>query len=271
MMFLNAGFTGMVKNWICNIKTLDAQILQSVLFVATDDQPATELREFHSGLQIFVTPSNWTMSVSFGSFAYYSVVLERMLIQNILIQAGISVQIIEADQIWQTDVTPTLRNMLRECDILVVTEGPHVASDGSLGVKMCGGFYGIRAKKSMRNFFQDYITTYADKLAKFDHATEPLYLLPNFMDDQDYLTEMLARSVVDVLYVPKCFYVPGLWYEDEQMRGKCQRPSIIHNNYIIGTKKKIARAVKENHWFLAYSHGEQVCSHSGFFNASRLL
>lgn len=262
LMFVNSGFSLIVKNWVCNVVSLNERILLRTLFVATDLQTVRELNIFLEELQIFVVSSVWTMGASFGSFEYYNIVLERMKVQNALIQAGISVHIIEADQIWQIDISPLISTQLKRCDVVVVHEGADMLSDENSAIKVCGGFYGVRASKRTKSFFNSYVSTYAAMLSNFANETAPLYLLPTFSDDQDHLTKMLIESNLTVKLAPKCFYAHGLWYDDTKLSAECPRPHILHNNYIIGTDNKIKRAKRHDQWFLLQSDGKEECLQS---------
>lgn len=260
LLFLNAGFQPMIKSWICNIVKLEPALLRSMIFVTTERRISEEMSGFHDGLQLFVEPSNWTSGASFGSFEYFSIVWERMRVQNALVQEGVSVQIIEADQIWNTNINAQVRRALEETIIFAGSEGRLRTSTFGRMKRICGGFYGVHATERARQFYKCYFLKYTAHLAAFKTLKHDLKTLKNFFDDQDFLTRLTAEENIPVKFASSCFYSNGEWYSSWIKKFRCPKPSVLHNNFITGTGAKIERAKRYQQWFIKEdSAGKEHC------------
>jgi hypothetical protein len=56
---------------------------------------------------------------------------------------------------------------------------------------------------------------------------------------------------LQVGWLPREYFVPGVYYNDPEYAATITNPKVILNNWIVGTDKKIERAKKWKHWFLA--------------------
>ena len=248
LMFLNSGFLEMGKNWVCNLRRVAPSVLRSVIFITTDTPTARSLHTFAPDLFIFTVHSIWTQAADFGTYAYYNSVLDRMRIQLLLLQAGVAIQIVEADQIWKENVHGDILHALEVADLVVVEEGDIVYAEDIIK-RFCGGFYAI--KPTLTDFYESYFKEYESSLLK--RAPKDLNAkIESFLDDQAFLTLRAREENVNTSFMPDCVYVTGLWYAlDSRVRERCPHPKIIHNNYIIGERRKVARAKTEDQWFLS--------------------
>ena len=249
LMFLNHGFLDMVRSWVCNIERVAPEVLQSIIFVSSDARTSRTLHAFNSKLRVFSQHSSWTGSANFGTFAYYNTVLERMRVQNKLLQMDVNIMIIEADQIWFENIQHDVKKAFLTSDLVVVEEGL-IKFDGKNIKRMCGGFYGIRS--TLKSFFESYFLEYEASLQLHAGKIGSSEQLQNFQDDQAYLTICSKRNHVVTSFLPSCVYATGQWYDTSSSSHEfCPKPKVLHNNYIIGKKNKIARAKANNHWYLS--------------------
>ena len=248
MMFLNHGYTTITLNWICSVKTLNGKVLKNAIFIVSDFDTASILRNAHPDLNFFVQESSATLSrTEFGTFEYYSVVQARILVQNELIQAGVSIQIIEPDQIWLKDITSLLRHKLMQHDIVA---GDETAFTSQHEKKICGGFYGVRSTARTKRIFDSYTRQYTQYLSNFKAFEGKHGRIPHFEDDQVFLTKFLLSMEVKIDWLAHCDYANGLWFDKRAFRAHCPKPAVIHNNFIVGVRGKIGRAIFHDHWHL---------------------
>ena len=249
IMFLNAAFLNMTKSWVCEVRRTAEKVLQSTLFISSDFETTRKLFAFEPSLLIFTMPSNLKQAVSFGSYSYYSVVLERLKLQNTLLQEGIHIHIIESDQFWSEDVTPSLRKKFEQFDLIAGQEGPFPQSNETVS-RICGGFHGLLSTEDTRSFFADYLDRYAHTLEVRINERESKQLRDH-EDDQAALTRMALGKSLSIGYVDRCDYANGLWFDNANYRRRCPNPKVLHNGYIVGNRAKTERAQQTGRWYLS--------------------
>ena len=248
LLFLNQAFSQITMSWVFNVRSLQPEILQRIIFIASDYSTARNIAHQVPEITIFTRESLVRGQVTFGSYKYYSVVLERMKVQNMLLQAGISVQIIESDQIWSADITATLSELFKKH--LIIAGDESAFHNASRTKRICGGFYGIASTEATRMLFQEYVKEHERILLSQKRKHEHDARLTRFEDDQSRLTRTLRQNSIEVFWHSPCFYANGLWYDTVAFRRRCQNPYVLHNNYIVGSSEKIRRAKDWDHWFL---------------------
>jgi hypothetical protein len=256
LLFLNAGFLEMTKNWICNALRVANEIFRNVLFISTDTETTRKLSAFKSDLHIFTLASDLRRSVSFGSFSYYKVVLERLELQNMLLQEGINIQIIESDQFLTADMTLSLREKFSRHEIIAGQEGDY---PNAIPVYICGGFLGIASSIRTRPFFSTYVSEYGRRLDE-RRGDPDLEKLLDFEDDQRTLTRVALESGFNIHFVDRCMYSNGLWFKRNDFSSDCPVPMVLHNGYIVGNDAKMRRAHETGRWYV--SDDGQRCLHT---------
>jgi len=248
LLFLNRGFIHHTMNWICNMERIDRQVLKYTVFISSDFYTTRELLRFRPMLFIFTRPTDLTETASFGTYNYYKLVHKRIDVQNMLLQEGVNIQIIESDHIWNRSLNADLRQLFVNRSIIA---GDESAFTGQQTKKICGGFYGISSSNSTRNFFQNYYDRYSRYLHKFHgHASQRTGRIKGFEDDQMLLTRLVRDSSIDIHWLDPCLYANGNWFVNDKFKKTCPVPSILHNNFIVGNNLKAKRARFENMWYL---------------------
>jgi hypothetical protein len=252
LMFLNSGFLDMTKSWICNTLAVASDVLKNTLIISSDYVTTRNLFAFHPNINIFTKMLNIEQVVSFGSFAYYTVVLERLRVQDELLQEGISIQVIESDQFWRGNITPNLQAEFELHDIIGGQEGPFPLDNESLG-RICGGFHGIASNEKTRTFFSSYVSSYDQKLQerRGEKNSSQLSDLNTYEDDQAALTRLATEEGFQVKYLDRCTYANGLWFKVSSYPAACPKPLVLHNGYIVGNSEKVQRAKKLGRWYLS--------------------
>ena len=247
LMFVNRAYLQMTKSWICNIRLLNVAIFNRVLLVCSDVPTLRELSSFEPNLHSFLYRSEIQHGVDFGTFMYYSIVLERLKVQNSLIQHGVNVMIIESDQTWFRDVSVVIKKVFDSgVDVIAGDERAHIPE--KMRSYICGGFHGISSNPVTKAFFRDYIVTHEKALSQYEGKVGVLPL----ENDQALLTRLVMQKYLQVRWLQQCEYVNGAWYTTSRRRLLCPRwrIGVLHNNYIVGNEVKEVRARKWGHWFL---------------------
>ena len=249
LLFLNEGFIEHTMNWICNIESVAPEILESTMFVSADFSTTRALLHFRNMLHTFTKPSAWTEAAPFGTFNYYRIVTERLEVENVLVQAGVNIQIIEADHIWSRSLNEKLGQLMQEH---MIVAGDETSFTGQDLKKICGGFYGIASTAQTRRVFQAYLDDYKAYLDKFKgYAGIKSGRIPHFEDDQLFLSRITRENNLDVHWLGPCEYANGYWFESKSYQEKCPEPAILHNNFIVGSAQKARRASFIRKWYLS--------------------
>ena len=247
LMFINHAYINLAKSWICNVLLVQESALRETIIITPDYDIARQIRELNKALHVFVFESNATEAGSFGTFSYHRTVHERMRLQNLLIQRGINIMIIEADQVWLRPITKQLQPLFQRFDLLASDELHHSSPRQKY---VCAGFYGISSTNRTRGFFESYFTQHTAQINFFQTTRN----ISDFTNDQVLLSQLLPASGLKVKWFDKCMYSNGMWYNSSSLRDECQgQLALLHNNYIVGNLQKIERAKKWKHWFLSSS------------------
>lgn len=254
VMFYNLAYITLVKSWICNVLEEDVRILNVTLFIAADRQAGNDLRDFHPGLWVtsmITLDHGLDDALSYGSYAYFYLTLERLLIQNELLQHGVNVLLTEADAVWlSSSVQRSLIDRLATAQIIS-------ASDHSQHL-ISAGFLLCKSDAKVRVFFKDYVRSYARRLERI-RPSDPHERIDHLdAGEQHLMTKLLHKSQLVVEWLDSCEYARGEWYSDEEYRRRCPHPLVIQNNYIVGIQAKVHRAQRWGHWYLLGD--EQSCS-----------
>ena len=241
LMFYNLGYLELVKSWLCNMRIVDGSVIRSTIFIASSKTAALQLQNFEPVARVYIhdypVPE---AAISYGTYKYFNITLERLLIQNELIQSGINVFIIEADAVWFSSISTYMRTLL---------EGEIVsADDRGIGTPLISAGFLFFNSRGAR-FFQEYVDTYASNLeafkdfeGRFDHI-DP--------GEQHLMTRLIAQTHINVTWLDACHFARGEWYSDSNFRLSCPYPKVLQNNYIVGKEEKVRRAKEWGHWFLS--------------------
>ena len=253
LMFVNAGYVQMTKSWICNILSLDRRILDLVLLVAADTATVRELSAHEPNINYFVYHSEFRQGADFGTYVYYKIVLERLKVQNYLLQSGVNIMIIESDQIWFQDITEGIKRKFDSAfEIIAGDERSHKPQETQS--YLCGGFYGIASNSVTVRFFQDYVKSHSEALLQYKDKRGVIAV----ENDQALLSRLIKEDNLYVHWLGECEYMQGIWYTDKSRQLVCSQIHVLHNNYIVGNRQKQQRAQDWGHWFL--SAEERYCS-----------
>ena len=255
LMFFNAAYVDFVKSWICNVRLFEENTVERTLFVASDQQSAAHLQSLDPAIFVHVSPALHEAQ-TYGTYGYFRLTLERLLIQNALLQAGINVFVIEPDAVWLSPVSSYLSNILVQNALVSANDR------GPSKPLISAGF--LYVKSTERDFFEHYVSRYSLLLSKYKNSKGSIdHVEPG---EQHLMTRLLRKSRSNsVFWLDECLFARGEWYSDSSYRDACPHPLVIQNNYIRGIDSKVSRAQQWGHWFLS-SDGE--CARPGFFKSS---
>ena len=246
VMFINKAFVNMGKSWICNIRSMNASVLDNVLVIVDGSDTLHELASIDSNIHYFIYKSKFKHKADFGTYLYYRIVLERLFVQNMILQSGSSTMIIESDQTWFSDITNVISSKFRSGFAIVAgDERSHLPNKTQSYI--CGGFYGIASTSETKIFFDNYVRIHNISLSRYENSTRKI----GIENDQALLSRLVQSENMNVHWFDACEYTNGIWYTSETFRRSCMSPIILHNNYVVGNLAKEERAKQLGHWFVS--------------------
>lgn len=241
LMFFNDAYFDFVKSWICNIRLVEAGILEQTLFVAADAGAEQKLREFEPAASMYCQHGDRHQDVVYGTHSYFRITLDRLYIQNALLQHGINVFVVEADAAWFSPVSEYVANLQMDGSTIVSAD-----DRGGGRPLISAGFLYFPWK--LRRFFMKYVAKYEKNLQKYER------FIGSFADkdpgEQHLMTKLLKKNRMSVHWLDDCHFARGEWYSQKAYRYRCPHPEVIQNNYIEGNSQKRHRAEAWGHWFL---------------------
>eukprot|EP01047_Picozoa_sp_COSAG01_P077061 COSAG01_NODE_13745_length_1542_cov_9.343967_1_plen_249_part_01 len=135
LIFLNAAYMDLTLNWICNVRAL-GNVLPNTAFVCGDPDTTKALLKFDPSLHVFTQAYAQKGSVSYGTYEYFRLTVERLRVQNAMIQQGASIMVVEADAAW----LPRAADVQTEISRLLQTHEIVSANDGESSKQISAGF-----------------------------------------------------------------------------------------------------------------------------------
>jgi hypothetical protein len=240
LMFFNSGYMKFVNSWICNMRLVDADVLKQTLFVAADDLAAEALITIEPTSHIFNQHTDSKGAVTYGTYPYFELTIDRLRVQNSLLQKGANVFVIEADAIWFSPIAEYVES--------IRDDGIISANDRTVQKPLISAGFSL-VSCTQYKFFNRYVSRYASNLKKFENFKGSF---DEFDPGEQHLMTklLLARKRHMVTWLSECHFARGEWYTDEKYRMRCPHPKVIQNNYFRGMENKIERAKEWGHWFL---------------------
>jgi hypothetical protein len=242
LIYVNHAYLVLAKSFVCNMKHVNETILWNTIFFTDHQHTTNVLEDFEERLLVFTVPYAAHRAVSFGTLEYYWLTLQRLEIQNALLQQGGCLMVIEADATWfSPDVDAEIERLLEYHELI---SGDNYRVD-PMQKQISAGFSGFCGNSNLLRLFDLYTDTYRDQLTQIGDRV-------GLEDEgeQILLTHMIRHHNISVFWLDPCTYATGVWYEKEDYSVACPFPKVLQNNYIIGNQAKVDRAKKWGHWFL---------------------
>lgn len=260
LLYVDEEYVLLTKNFLCNLALYNSQYFRQLAIISTSPVVTEQLRGISHKLSVFDSVGNYKRSkkhISFGDYEYFVVTLNRLEVQNYLLQIGANVLVVEADATWFSSfVFEHVANLLKLHDFVS-------ANDDYTRTRplISAGFLASRSTEHSRKFFNEYTNLYRRELMRQSSSGRRIDL----PGEQEYMTTLLRQNVYNcsLAWLDKCNFVSGQWYSNQHIRETCQSPWVIQNNWIVGSERKVFRAQENRHWFL---NKQEVCgiSVSGF-------
>jgi FkbM family methyltransferase len=236
---LNEGFVEMTKSWICNVQRFPG-VLSKLLFIATDEAAYNAIRSFHPSVNVVKLLYHAPKNLSYGQHAYFSFMLFRTKLLLILLEHDVTLFLIESDSLWLEDPT----------NLVLLTPGDMVTMSDTIPPEtfLQGGFQLLRPTSLTMNVWKKMLRRLNEVLKKSDGRDH----IGDEGSEQHMLNALIQEEPgLQVGWLPREYFVPGVYYNDPEYAATITNPKVILNNWIVGTDKKIERAKKWKHWFLA--------------------
>jgi hypothetical protein len=247
--FINSAYVQYTQSWLCNLALLRGDVLNNLLLIVDSETTKQKLSHFLPDAQVQVYAIKLPGAVSYGYVSYFYLTAVRLHVQNILIQQGISVFVVESDAAWfADDVDEILLEHFKKFDVVSQPNYNGKLYD-THEPQICAGFSGYIAKPHIKRFFNEYVDMYKAELASASLRAKRGYVGDASPGEQVLLSSLTEKSSIAVGWLHFCDFATGIWYTDNNYRSNC-KPKVIQNNFISGLDAKIARARAFGHWFL---------------------
>lgn len=195
------------------------------LFIITESREVLNFVDNHIHFVLFLDEpgSGASTLVDFGSREYRNLIYTRTEIVSKLLFAELNVLIVDIDSVW-------LKNPI---DYLLTLPSFDIAGQVD-GNRLCGGFLSLngsshrvqRLWKEVTEAYKGFSTVDSNDIQSTEQGILHQKLEKNFSD-------------LHVIHLPSNLFPSGKIYFTESYRN--MSPIIVHNNYIVGVQKKIAR------------------------------
>ena len=237
-LFFTGGLCEEAKNCI---KTIENVGLKKKLLVHTLDAESYNCIK-NQNLEIKNIKTNLKKEANFGTKDFYEIVLNKFkIIKNCLQTYNNIIVYSDTDIVFLKDITHDIEIFNKsDYDIMIQDDSPDFKNSNNL----CTGFMFLKPSKVNIKFIDNI-------LEKMEENYKNLKNENNGLADQRFFNEQLKKNKVKVGMLDLTEYPNGSrYFNNINTIYKSNKPKIIHNNYIVGTKKKIERFKKHNLWFV---------------------
>jgi len=236
------GYLTMTASWICNVRLVDASILGSLLFIATDEEAYRALLRVDAGdATIHYEPYSSKAKLTYGEHVYYEFILWRTHILKLLLQDGMNVWMTESDAVWFRNPTDTV--LATEGDM--VTMSDHRNPSQHL---VQGGFLLLRPTPLTLQMWLTMCARLTGVLQQRPGAN-----IGHKGNEQVMMSQITRKLRLRIGWLPREHFVNGgatrYWSggDTESVRAQAY---VLLNNYVHGIAPKISRAKHMKHWYL---------------------
>jgi len=260
--FTNGAQADFVKSFLCNLRQLGGSDFESRLVtVVTDRSTLKSLSNFSESATLVLHPyQGGEGHLNFGTGPYMDFIEFRTQAILELLQANISLLLVDADHFWARDPLPWMDEQSGKD---IITENAHFSPREGV----CGGFL--------------FLNHTLPALQLWNKVTQQTKFFRSFPEtssitEQDVLTRILPEIVrqkrgvgagkiehlwataerlypspprIAWIFFPSDKFASGKWYFPEHAKYREKTVWSVHNNWVIGNDVKIARVKQFGHWF----------------------
>ena len=233
LMIVNTAFLEMLHNWFLLIRKnlpLDAEdFISCTLFLCTDLKCTTKLRENFKILRTYQWMNSMAIEgeMKYGTNIYFQVMSSRLKLVRNLLSKGVSVALIEADQVFLKNPFRVINALedQQQHDMITYDDGRNIP---------CFGFLFLRPTKQI-----------LESWSKLIHIMEA-----SPQNEQLLMQKIIGKSSVpSVRYLPKEQFQSGFAFKQQSSGVDMRSLVMMHANWVIGTTEKM-KMLKRHGWWL---------------------
>lgn len=219
-----------------------------ILIIATTEEAKRKLVKFAPEITVIVTQAaNYLeKDLDYSHVGYLRLLMLRTDILTTLVENNIELLLFEFDFLWLKNPLPLFQSYTGKYDMLFTATYRHTETRPAL----CGGFFYMFPTSTTSKILKQ-LNKMMKKLEKEIKTWRPEQTVSEGKNDQVYLTALYTKKFAGLkgIVLPYEDFPDGKWYQLKE--AKSWKPYIIHNNWIIGNKKKLQRAKTYGFWFLS--------------------
>jgi hypothetical protein len=236
------GFNEMLFNWLCSVQQFNS--LSQVLIYVPSEEYANDLYFKYKipNHQIYAEQdSSIAESVHYRQLDYQMLMVKRTQFIDRVINMDYKILLADNDAVWLNDPIEFIHSHypgLNENKIDMIVQ------DDSINYKthhiICGGFIYLVPTLRMKKLWS--------RVAK-EHANFVL-INKEQVPEQKLLNDYKAQYRVKIEYLPMELYPSGKYFFEKFNADERTKAHVVHNNWIVGTDKKLARFKEFSLWLL---------------------
>jgi hypothetical protein len=260
------GYADMFRNFLCSLQFPNEILLGSnassgfIVITRQVDIDIIKIAEY-AGLGIFTDiptidmSSCHTGSFSFGTLCYQKLILLRTTTVMYLLRLGFNVAIADIDVVWRENALDTvhaLMSFMRDKEDDKTFADVAVTLDGE---EICGCFVYLSQSPDSIVFWATITDMHTTKV-KFAESNEGVFEDGFFDSEQKLLTQLILHqkyngTAVFGVLPPHKFPSGRMFFNQWTFHDRLKnKPSVIHNNFVIGDEIKKVRFQRHGLWYI---------------------
>lgn len=241
----NGYFSGWVKNFLCNVKLLEARP-EKLMFVTNDWKAHSKMvKEGIPSTLMKFQGAESARGTTFSTPGYIEFMLNRARLVMMLLRRGVTTLLFDPDQTWLEDPMPYLRQKLQE-------GGVDLIGSVTTQEELAGNFLLFCPTECTVSMYSDLLKHFESVFEEKDignvNRTADKVTLSN---DQTLITSFaLRQNRCNLALLDRELFCDGRWYKGAYSDiDPSVRPVIVNNNFVEGNDEKLHRAAGFGHLF----------------------
>ncbi|KAJ4455074.1 putative rhamnogalacturonan II specific xylosyltransferase [Paratrimastix pyriformis] len=241
MATVSDGFYDFTVNWLCWMAKLPK--IHPYLFLATDEAVYLKLKAVGQPVHLLKAPGQTGTTFTYSTIAYQELMHTRTLFVKDLLDQGYSVLIADTDALLLQDPFPIMEPLMATNDVLYSND------DSRQGHSIaCGGFFWLRSCEAARTFWAEVARQHGEMVEDFKRRGVSSV---GDASEQSIINQIFAKKTFPELRHQPLDHMQfrnGYFYW--QLNLRTPTPVLVHNNWIIGRDKKVARFQEAGLWLV---------------------
>jgi hypothetical protein len=247
------GFHEMLLNWMCSLRRLN--LLDRVLIYVTNKEFGIDLVNKYKipEHQLVIEPDDMINDVlKYKTLNYQRLMAKRTQFIDQVLNLNYTILLADNDAIWMQNPIEFIRKEYANKSFDLLAQNDNMKTNSS---QICGGFIYMKPTTNMKALWHSVAKKHTHLV-----MNEQQYLIT----EQVLLNQFLKSSGAILIYLPTEYYPSGYFMFKEFKPEEKKRVHVIHNNWIVGTQKKIERFKQYNIWWLLDSDEKDTSSNYRF-------